>query len=187
MLRTVWGTRGCMGCSWIQWVFLTTMGAHGHDVFSWPLWVLMAMMGAPHPGSTLRGAAGQAQGAVDGRQLLPQALHLPLRRLRTLQESRKHVRGGAPRLIPPLGQNGVPAPTSTHPIPWLGAQPQLNPPQNGAEGPARFGGAAVQREAEPLFAGTPQFWGAQLEPGHRCAIFWHQHKGHWDFWGASVG
>lgn len=41
MLRTVWGTRGCMGCSWIRGVLLATMGAPDHNGCSWPRWVLL--------------------------------------------------------------------------------------------------------------------------------------------------
>lgn len=74
------------GCSWPQscsW----PQGCFCPQGCSWP-------RGCSHPRGARRGAAGQAQGAVDSCQLLPQTLHFPLRRLRPLQENRTAIRPG---------------------------------------------------------------------------------------------
>ena len=93
--QPLWDAHSCNDCFQPLGMFPTITG-----------WMFPNAIGPAHPSSTLRGAAGQAQGAVDSCQLLPQALHLPLRSLGTLQEIRKCVRTGTPC----LWQNQIPAP-----------------------------------------------------------------------------
>jgi len=83
--QPLWDAHSCNDCFQPLGMFPTITG-----------WMFPNAIGPAHPSSTLRGAAGQAQGAVDSCQLLPQALHLPLCSLGTLQETRKCIRMGTP-------------------------------------------------------------------------------------------
>lgn len=81
MLLTVTDAASCSGVLLAPELFLAPRGAPGPK-------------GCSHPRAARRGAAGQAQGAVDSCQLLSQTLHFPLRRLRPLQENRTAIGPG---------------------------------------------------------------------------------------------
>lgn len=122
LLLHEWGAPKCNG------MFLAGTDAAGHNG------VLLALRDAPgsrdvpgpegcswpqgcsHPRGARRGAAGQAQGAVDGRQLLPQTLHFPLRCLRPLQGNKTGIRPASPH--PTRGPGSAPIRASPeHPAP----------------------------------------------------------------------
>lgn len=182
MLGTAWGAWGCMGCSWLHGMLPVTWDAPGYNGCSRSRWVLL----------TPAAPCGEQQ--ARRRELLTAAsCSLRLSTSRCAASARckraENTSGWAPPTPHPTRGAEESPRTRAHAScshPLAGCSSTAASPRTGQWVQPGSGELLCRGNQSPSLQGPPVL-GSPAGAWLPCAIFRHQHKGHWDFWGALVG